>query len=190
MRRMDDWGDKPSAPAFFSVTAGSPEETDRWGQLLGRLLEPGDVVLLAGPLGAGKTCLARGVARGLGVTGPIASPTFTLVNEYEWRRTAVFHCDLYRLEDEGELENLGLNEILYGDGVALVEWPERLGRFFPEEYLLVTLEPADGGKRRLLGFEGFGRRPARVVRELAEAAEITETDASGSRPGAERQPGQ
>ena len=104
----------------------SSEQTDQFGRQLGHLLPSGSLVLLRGDLGAGKTCLATGVARGLGVDGsiPVTSPTYTLMNSYVGR-LHLYHFDLYRLGSEDELLELGFDDYFYGDGVALVEWPER-----------------------------------------------------------------
>lgn len=102
----------------------SEAETLALGERIGQQLRAGDIVLLRGRPGAGKTALARGIARGLGYSGYVNSPTFTLVNEYEGR-LPVYHMDLYRLEG-GELDELGLDEYLYSGGVCLIEWPQLL----------------------------------------------------------------
>lgn len=175
-----EWIPAPEGATVFAVDAGSAVETEAWGERLGGLLTPGDIVLLAGPLGAGKTCLARGVVRGLGAGEQATSPTFTLMNEYGGRNGPIFHCDLYRLENERELEDVGLEEILYDDGVGLVEWPERLGRFFPEEYILVRIRPTEGGAARRLEFAGVGSRPTAVVGELRRGAAATGDAAGGA----------
>src|SRR5438876_7506419 len=104
---------------------GSDEETRAVGEALGRRLGPGDVVCLEGPLGAGKTTLAQGLARGLGVADVVNSPTFTLVQEYEGRRP-VFHLDVYRLSGPEEAADLAIPEMIAAGGVLLIEWPERI----------------------------------------------------------------
>ncbi|MCR4399517.1 MAG: tRNA (adenosine(37)-N6)-threonylcarbamoyltransferase complex ATPase subunit type 1 TsaE [Syntrophomonadaceae bacterium] len=114
----------------------------RLGEHIASVLGPGDLVYLVGVLGAGKTTLVQGIARGLGVTGRVTSPTFTLVNVYEGR-VPVYHCDLYRLE-EGELVHLGLEDLVEGDGVVLVEWPERGLASLGEATLVVELEVVEG----------------------------------------------
>ena len=108
---------------WFTLTR-SEEETLRLGMLIGRLIEQPTLILLQGDLGAGKTVLARGIARGLGVpeTTPITSPTFTLMNHYT-ARLDLYHFDLYRLSDPDELIELGFDEFAHGSGVSLVEWP-------------------------------------------------------------------
>ena len=123
--------------------------TDTFGRRLAARLAPGDVVLLAGDLGAGKTALARGILAGLGHMGEVPSPTFTLVQSYEWPgvRLPVWHVDLYRLEDPDEGEELGLDEIL-ADGALVIEWPERAGGRWPEA-LHLTLTDSGEGSRRL-----------------------------------------
>lgn len=123
--------------------------TDMFGRRLAARLAPGDVVLLSGDLGAGKTALARGILAGLGHAGEVPSPTFTLVQSYEVPgvRLPVWHVDLYRLEDPGEVEELGLDEIL-ADGALVIEWPERAGGRWPEA-LHLTLTDSGEGSRRL-----------------------------------------
>jgi tRNA threonylcarbamoyladenosine biosynthesis protein TsaE len=138
-------------PGTIVVTRSETETFDAGVRVAARL-EVGDVVLLSGPLGAGKTVLARGLAAGLGVApGEVRSPTFTLVNPYRGR-VPVYHLDLYRIEKPSDLDELGLEEILGGDGVAVVEWGERLGRWLPPRRLLITVEDR-GGSERLLRFD-------------------------------------
>lgn len=116
------------------------EDTMRLGQSLGRLAMPGDVIALAGDLGAGKTALTQAIGQGLAVpeTCYITSPTFNLIHEYPGR-IPLYHMDLYRLVTEEEIELLGLEDYLYGDGLSVIEWADRLGRLLPDEYLHLTL---------------------------------------------------
>lgn len=111
----------------ISIVSAAEARTLEIGNLLGRLLEQPALVLLHGDLGAGKTVLARGIARGLGVDEqvPITSPTFTLMNHYQ-ARLDLYHFDLYRLSDPDELIEIGFDDFAFGQGVALVEWPEKL----------------------------------------------------------------
>lgn len=106
------------------MTLDGETATERLGACIARGLQPGDAVLLSGELGAGKTVLARGILRGLGVAEHVPSPTFTLVQAYETRGLTLHHFDLYRIEDPSEMAELGLDDAL-NDGAALVEWPER-----------------------------------------------------------------
>jgi tRNA threonylcarbamoyladenosine biosynthesis protein TsaE len=104
----------------------SPAETKSLGECWGRAAQSGLVIGLSGDLGAGKTQLVKGLARGLGITALVHSPTFTLVNEYGGGRLRLFHLDLYRLETRGQMVSAGLEEFLQPDGVTVIEWAERL----------------------------------------------------------------
>jgi tRNA threonylcarbamoyladenosine biosynthesis protein TsaE len=133
-----------------SLASRSTRETERLGRALGELLGPGQVVGLVGELGAGKTCLVRGVAAGLGVdpSVPVASPTFTLVNEHPGRLT-LYHIDLYRLGLPEELAEIGVHDCYRGEGVCLVEWFDRFPEERPPEFLLVELLVSGERRRRL-----------------------------------------
>lgn len=126
-------------------------EMEAVGASLAMLLRAGDVVALSGPLGAGKTTLARGVLRALGHFGEVPSPSFALVQPYDALQPQVTHADLYRLESPDELEELGLDEALL-DGALLVEWPERAGEAAWPQALRLTLS-LHGGSRRALTWE-------------------------------------
>ena len=137
------------------------DATARFGARLAAALRPGDVLALSGGLGAGKTTLARAVLASLGHEGEVPSPTFTLVQTYDAPplRLPVAHADFYRLDDPGEVEELGLDD--YRDGAALIaEWPERAGGFAHEPGCLsIALETADGGRRAIVepGRDWLGR---------------------------------
>ena len=104
----------------------SPGETESLGEQWGREAQPGMVIALSGDLGAGKTQLVRGMARGLGITARVHSPTFTLVNEYSGGRLRLFHLDLYRLETPQQIREAGIEEFLKPEGVTIIEWAERI----------------------------------------------------------------
>ena len=127
-----------------------PAETEAFGARLAAVLRPGDVVALSGELGAGKTTLARGLLRGLGFEGDVASPTFPIVLAYEppETRLRLWHVDLYRIEGPGEVEELALGEARL-DTALVVEWPERLGGLLWEDALRLRIEPAGEGARAL-----------------------------------------
>ena len=129
----------------------SPMETLRIGRFLGSALRGGDCVALTGELGAGKTCLTQGIAGGLGVPDcyVVASPTFTLINEYPGKETALYHLDLYRLAGSGDLEEIGYQEYLARGGVVVVEWAEKIPDAIPEEALCVTLSYVGENVRRI-----------------------------------------
>ncbi|MGN6155105.1 MAG: tRNA (adenosine(37)-N6)-threonylcarbamoyltransferase complex ATPase subunit type 1 TsaE [Sphingomicrobium sp.] len=120
--------------------------TRDFGRRLAEALRPGDVVTLSGPLGVGKTELVRGLIAALGHSGEVPSPSFAIVQPYEELDPPVWHVDLYRIEDPGELDELGLDTV--DDAVLLVEWPEKVGRQWPEA-LRLTLDFAEDGARRL-----------------------------------------
>ena len=141
------------------VITKSPEETRAWGRKLARQLKPGDVVLLEGELGAGKSELARGVAGGLGVTETVTSPSFTILNVYESGRVPLYHFDWYRLESAEELYELGMDEYLGGDGIALVEWPGRCPDAVPENCLRIRIGAEGENSRRIITEACGGFRP-------------------------------
>lgn len=126
----------------------SAEGMKALGRELAASLEIGDVVLLHGDLGAGKTTLTQGVAEGLGITDPVQSPTFTLVREHEASGMRLYHLDLYRLDDPDELEDIGYEVFIDPpDGVSLIEWPERAGDWLPQRFLLVHIDHLGGDRR-------------------------------------------
>ena len=133
---------------MLTVT-NSAAETRALGEKLASRLKPGDVVVLEGELGAGKSELARGIAKGLGVTETVTSPSFTILNVYESGRCPLYHFDWYRLESEEELYELGMDEYLGGDGIAVVEWAERCPDAVPENVLRIRLEVTGGESRRI-----------------------------------------
>lgn len=144
----------------------SPEESEALGRRLGGLLRAGDVVALSGDLGAGKTVLARGIAAGAGAGGHVASPTFTFIREYHGALT-IYHVDLYRLDRPQQLEDLGLDEVLDGTGLVVLEWAEKVGRLLPAEHLWITIRFGDGVDARLLEFSPQGARYRDMVRAIA-----------------------
>ena len=131
------------------MRTNSPAETRALGFQLAAMLRPGDVLLLLGDLGAGKSELTRGIARGLGVTSPVASPSFTILNVYDEGRIPLYHFDWYRLNSAEELFEMGMDEYLGGDGVAVVEWPSRCPEAVPEKYLEVRIDPLDDCAREI-----------------------------------------
>ncbi|NIM94160.1 MAG: tRNA (adenosine(37)-N6)-threonylcarbamoyltransferase complex ATPase subunit type 1 TsaE [Anaerolineales bacterium] len=143
----------------------SPEQTIRLGVRLGELLKPGDVICMAGDLGSGKTTLAQGIARGWGSLDQVTSPTFVLLNEYRRADASrIFHFDAFRLSGSGEAIDIGMLEILEGNGPLLVEWPERVAELIPDERLWVSLRWVDE-LRRGLHFNAVGLRYERMLRE-------------------------
>ena len=138
-----------------TLTAPDPEATREIARLLSEGLRDGDTVVLKGGLGAGKSEFARGIARGLGYDGPIPSPSFTILNEYEGGRLALHHFDWYRVADSGELYESGLDEYIGGRGVCVIEWSERAPDILPEDRIVVTLTPIENDAR-LIRLEAHG----------------------------------
>ncbi len=139
----------------------SPAETESLGETWGRAAVRGQVLALSGDLGAGKTQLVKGLARGLGVTARVHSPSFTLVNEYGGGRLRLFHLDLYRLETPEQLHSAGVEEYLDPDGVSVIEWAERLsglgaGRSARGKVITVKLEVLSETERRIVYDEAAG----------------------------------
>ena len=134
---------------MLRIISHSPEETRALGEKLAARLAPGDVVILEGELGAGKSELARGIAKGLGVTETVTSPSFTILNVYESGRCPLYHFDWYRLESAEELYELGMEEYLGGDGIAVVEWAEKCPEALPEKTIRIRLEATGEEERRI-----------------------------------------
>ena len=125
----------------------SAAETRALGKKLAARLQPGDVLLLEGDLGAGKSELTRGIAKGLGVAETVTSPSFTILNVYESGRYPLYHFDWYRLESSDELYELGMDEYLGGDGIAVVEWPGRCPDAVPEGAVRIRMTAAGDNER-------------------------------------------
>ena len=138
------------------MKSNSAEETRKLGKQLAEELRPGDVILLEGPLGAGKSELARGIAAGLGVRERVTSPSFTILNVYVTGRCPLYHFDWYRLTDPEELYEMGMEEYLTGDGVALVEWPGQAPEALPRDFLMIEILP-EGENRRTFRTRRHGR---------------------------------
>lgn len=138
----------------FSST--SPEETITYGRAFAKELHPGDVVCLYGDLGAGKTHFVKGIAEGLGINrDEVQSPTFTLINELDGTMP-LYHFDCYRMESPREAIEIGAEEYFYGDGVSIIEWPERIESLLPPQAIRITIEAPDKKTRKFV----IGKRGA------------------------------
>ena len=143
-------------PVVPPLAAGSRLVLDEvelrgWGKRFGQATKPPLIVTLSGELGAGKTTLAQAICEGYGVTDQVTSPTYALVQEYSAAQSPVFHIDLYRLESVAQLTNIGWDEILNGDALVIVEWPERAeGRLPSHVPIALEYEPGDASRRILL----------------------------------------
>lgn len=150
----------------LTVTSRNPEETFLIGKIIGRNLFEKDVVALVGELGAGKTCLTQGIARGLGVPDEyrITSPSFTLINEYPGRMM-LYHFDLYRLSGASELYDMGYEEYLFGRGVSVIEWADKVTGILPDETLLVLINYTGENEREII-ISGQEKKIAILSEEL------------------------
>ncbi len=146
---------------FYTNT---PEETIELGERLGRLLKGGEVLAMVGELAAGKTTMTRGIAIGMELDDDIHSPTFTLIHEHEGKCN-LNHIDLYRLETEADIESLGLDDYIYGKGVAVIEWADRLYDELPEDTIVVSITSEDQ-ERRKISFETTSQRLQQALEEL------------------------
>ena len=133
----------------FVFTPRSEEETIALGEKIGRLLKAGDIIAMTGTLGAGKTTITKGIAKALGVEDTVTSPTFCLVSEYEGGRMPLYHIDAYRLDGEEDFLNLGVEEMLYGKGVSVIEWSETVGSCLPKRTIRMSLLPKEDGSREI-----------------------------------------
>ena len=118
----------------------SPEDTFGIGRSIGERVKPGQICTLTGDLGAGKTVFTQGVAAGLGIREPVNSPTFTIVQEYRDGRLPFFHFDVYRIDDIEEMEEIGYDDYFFGDGVCMIEWPEKIEELLPENLIRVRID--------------------------------------------------
>jgi tRNA threonylcarbamoyladenosine biosynthesis protein TsaE len=146
------------------IISHRPEETQDFGARLGQLAQPGDVFLLVGELGAGKTCLTQGIARGLGIKEYAASPSFVVVREL-YGRLPLYHMDFYRLDNLEEIADLGLDDYFYGHGISVVEWADKGLSLLPPEHLLVEMSYVSDTDRRLK-LKARGKRYRQLVAKL------------------------
>jgi tRNA threonylcarbamoyladenosine biosynthesis protein TsaE len=153
---------------FFSNSAA---QTERLGVRLGELLQTGDIICLSGELGAGKTCMARGISRGWGAMRSATSPTFTILNEYLRASDGLplFHLDCYRLEGPADALQIGLDDILERPGAMMIEWPERIAAALPPDRLWISLRWVANTKRGLC-FEADGGRYLELLNDFRHSA--------------------
>lgn len=159
---------EPASPMPRSLELDSLAATERLAARVARLARTGDVIGLSGELGAGKTTFARAFIRARLGPVEVPSPTFTLVQVYEGAEVTIWHFDLYRIENPGEVNELGLEEALAG-GISLIEWPDRLGESELPDWLELRLEPADSPEARRVRLIGHGPRAAQLARLSAES---------------------
>ena len=136
--------------------SSSEKETIEFGKIIGKIAKSGQIILLKGDLGSGKTRLVKGIAEALNSNQEVISPTYNLINEYSGKVT-LFHMDLYRLDNEMDLLNIGFEEYLYREGIVVIEWPELAFDLLPEDFLLINFEIVSKEKRKLK-FEASGKK--------------------------------
>lgn len=133
---------------IFKFRSKTAKETFSLGEIIGRLIEADQVILLSGDLGVGKTVFVQGIASGMGIIDDVSSPTYTLINEYIGR-LPLYHMDFYRLEDETDLLDLGFEDYLDRKGIIIIEWPELAYAFLPLDYICVKIERLSGDEREI-----------------------------------------
>lgn len=168
----------PQTVTSLVIETGSPEQTEAVGASLGRLLESGDLVTLSGELGGGKTCFVRGVVTTLAPASKelVASPTFAILNEYPGT-PPVLHYDCYRLRGSDDAVELGIEEHLYGIGICLIEWPERIKSILPDDRLDLLFEYS-GDTRRSITFSSHGCRGIKLLAQLASNGNLCKKNLS------------
>lgn len=122
------------------IETNSPQETKKLGKKMAERAKPGDVFTLVGDLGVGKTVFTQGIAEGLGIDEPVNSPTFTIVQEYESGRIPFYHFDVYRIGDPEEMDEIGFDDYIYGDGLCLIEWADLIEDILPEKRVAIRIE--------------------------------------------------
>lgn len=133
---------------MITFTTTSAEETVELGKKIGSFLKKGDIIAMQGTLGAGKTTITKGIAQALGINETITSPTFCLISEYEGKMP-LYHMDVYRLDGAEDFANLGTEDMLYGEGVSIIEWSEKIMEELPHKTIILRLEPHDDGARTI-----------------------------------------
>ena len=131
---------------MLTFTTSSAEETIELGKKIGKLLKKGDIIAMQGTLAAGKTTITKGIAQALGITETITSPTFCLISEYQGTMP-LYHMDVYRLDGREDFINLGTDDMLYGDGVSIIEWSEKIMDELPSNTIVLKITPQDDGTR-------------------------------------------
>jgi tRNA threonylcarbamoyladenosine biosynthesis protein TsaE len=151
----------------FKITTRTPEETVEIGRALGKFAMPGDIYLLVGQLGAGKTCLTGGIAHGLDIDEYALSPTFVIMREMQGR-LPLYHMDFYRLDNIPEISDLGLDDYLYGRGVCVIEWAEKGMAVMPDDHLLIKIDYVSD-MERIFELIPKGLRYEKLVKDFANA---------------------
>ena len=148
----------------MEIISKSPEQTQQIGKQLGQLAKPGDVILLTGDLGAGKTCMTQGIAWGLDIDEFAASPSFTLMREH-YGRLPLYHVDFYRLDSVEDIYDFGIDDYLFGNGLCVIEWAEKGMELMPQKRLLIEIEYVSENERKL-DLKANGKRYEQMLNDL------------------------
>ncbi len=148
----------------LTIITKSPEETKNLGKEVSKLTKPGDLLAFYGELGAGKTCFIQGISQGLEVKDYVTSPSFTIINEYQGK-VPVYHFDLFRLDDDEDIFELGYEEYFYGEGLTVIEWAEKIEQLLPKEHLKIDIKFKDR-YQRTISFISQGDRFNKFLEEL------------------------
>lgn len=149
------------------IELASIEETEKLAEIIGSIAQPGDNLVLTGDLGAGKTTLTKGIAKGLGINQMIKSPTYTIIREYTQGRIPLYHMDVYRVENGAS--DLGLDEYFEGEGLSVIEWGNLLDEYLPVDYLELILDKdLKNNNRRIVTFKEFGQQGAALHARILE----------------------
>ena len=138
----------------MNLTTNSAEETIELGKKIGSMLKGGEIIAMQGTLAAGKTTITKGIAEALGVTDTITSPTFCLISEYEGR-IPLYHMDVYRLDGGEDFINLGVEDLIYGKGVSIIEWSEKVMSELPKKTIVLSIEPEENTTNRKITIENW-----------------------------------
>ena len=136
------------------IHIANEKDTEKLGENIGQKVQPGTVIALIGDLGTGKTTLTKSIARGLGVTETVTSPTFNIIREYRSGRLPLYHFDVYRIGDPDEMFELGYEEYFYGDGICVVEWADIIEELLPEDAVVITIDRGASDEEREYEIEG------------------------------------
>lgn len=155
----------------LDIISHSAEQTTRLGMRLGKLLKSGDVICLSGDMGAGKTVFSAGIGRGWGAKSRFTSPTYNLVHQHkrDADKVLLYHLDCYRMKDSSEIESIGFDDMLDGQGILVIEWAERIDDALPKERLWIELKVSDDNRRNLI-IEAGGKRHQALLDAFRDAA--------------------
>ncbi|MBP2651130.1 MAG: tsaE [Firmicutes bacterium] len=156
---------------MLELITNQPEDTLRFGETMAAKLQAGDVICLSGDLGAGKTLLTQGIAAGMGTECSVTSPTFTIMQVYDDGRVPIYHFDLYRLDIRDELDNIGFEEYIGRDGVAIIEWADKFPAAMPKEYLWLEITIGKDSTERIIRITPAGERFIELCEELRVIAD-------------------